>query len=221
MFHIKICGVQRACDIDAVAHSCADAIGLNFFHRSVRYVNPSAPSTLALSRQAAAAGLIRVGVFVNESVDGIFDVAKQLGLDHVQLHGDEQLEVARDLVSRGLSVIRAIKIPTASSGGYPIAGQMTKWLDAGCILLLDADAGADHGGSGHTLDWRSIRHWSDEHPDIHWVLAGGLSIDNVAQAISTSRARAVDVASGVEQPRGTKSAQLIERFARLASESFP
>lgn len=220
MFQIKICGVRQIGDVAAVSRSAADAIGLNFFPKSVRYVDPSEPLTRELAEAATRAGLSTVGVFVNESADAIARIAEAIGLDQVQLHGDESIELASQLIARKMSVIRAIKLPTFPTGPYPIADRTTRWLDAGCALLLDADGGSAHGGSGQSLDWPSIGEWVEEYPDVEWALAGGLNVDNVAAAIAASRARSVDVASGVEQPRGTKSPVLIERFAQLASDAI-
>lgn len=213
MFHIKICGVRRPSDIEAVEQSGADAIGLNFFPPSVRYVDPDLESTRDLSALASAAGLFRVGVFVNESAERLSEIATSVGLDAIQLHGDEQPELIgrlRELSS--LPLIRAIKL--LKSEGHPaeIAAKVEPWLEAGCHLLLDADAGDAHGGSGRTLYWPAVRQWSDANPEVSWSLAGGLRPDNVAEAIRNSGARSVDTASGVEEPRGEKSQRLISRF---------
>ena len=204
-----------------MAASAADAIGLNFFAGSVRYLDPDAAETSALSKQAAAANLIRVGVFVNEPVARITQIAADVGLEHVQLHGDEPLTTANDLVANGLSVIRAVKLPKGRIEVGEIERRTEQWLTAGVALLLDADAGAAHGGSGQTLEWESIQAWSQSAKTTPWVLAGGLSVENVSEAVRVSGAVAVDVASGVERPRGTKSAALIEQFAGLADRALP
>jgi phosphoribosylanthranilate isomerase len=213
MFHIKICGVQRPADIQAVEMSGADAIGLNFFQPSVRYVDPNSPKTHELSGLASAAGLLRVGVFVNEPHKRMVDIASEVGLDAIQLHGDEQIDVASRLHdTTGLQVIRAIKLLTSETDPAEICAKADRWVEAGCHLLLDADAGAAHGGSGKTLYWPSVRQWADQRPDVTWTLAGGLTAGNVAEAIRVSGAKSVDTASGVEEPRGLKSSRLIQRF---------
>ncbi len=213
MFNIKICGIQRPADIAAVESSGADAVGLNFFPPSVRYVDPSAIETQALSSAASQAGLFRVGVFVNESPREIAEISRHIGLDAVQLHGDEAVADAERIRSAcGLPLIRAIKLPTAAISPTEIAAHTDPWVAADCHLLLDADAGAAHGGSGKTLDWPSIRAWAEQAGDGSWTLAGGLGPENVAEAIRVSGAVSVDTASGVEEPRGVKSAERIERF---------
>jgi phosphoribosylanthranilate isomerase len=213
MFHIKICGVRRPDDIEAVEISGADAIGLNFFRPSVRFVDPDAEQTRQLSTLAAGAGLFRVGVFVNESVDKMIQIAQTVGLDAIQLHGDEGLEVVSRLQkSSKLPVIRAIKLLKREIHPAEIGAKAGPWVELGCHLLLDADAGDAHGGSGRTLYWPAVRQWTDENPEVKWSLAGGLNPDNVAEAIRISGARSIDTASGVEEPRGVKSSRLIRRF---------
>jgi len=213
MFHTKICGVRQEADINAVAASGADAIGLNFFPRSVRYVDPQSGLTKHLSEIAARAGLLRVGVFVNESADDIMRIAGEVSLDAIQLHGDEEPGIASELATRAkLPIIRAIKLPIGSLAVETISEKADPWLKAGCHLLMDADGGIAHGGSGKTLDWKSIRLWSTKYPEVAWTLAGGLRCDNIAAAILASGAKSVDTASGVEERKGKKSDRLIRRF---------
>jgi phosphoribosylanthranilate isomerase len=213
MFHIKICGVRLSVDVQAVQNCGGDAIGLNFFPASVRYVDPTSPRTTGLSRLAAAGGLLRVGVFVNEQPERIAGIVQQVGLDAIQLHGDESLETAVEIVAAaGTRWIRAVKLPIGPINPGEIAARVDPWLAAGCQVLLDAEAGAAHGGSGRCLDWPSIAAWADRNAGAAWTLAGGLTPENVGEAILDSGARSVDVASGVEETRGVKSEWLIRRF---------
>ena len=220
MFHIKICGVRLKSDIDAAADASADAIGLNFFPSSVRYVDPDITETRELSDHAASRGILRAGVFVNESPNRISQIAGQIGLDLAQLHGDETLQVAEDIMASGLPVLRAIKLPTGQVTTEELVSAIRPWQIAGAKILLDADAGSAHGGSGKTLDWNSIRQWSIRSGSDDWVLAGGLNPENVAVAIRQSGAARIDVASGVEETRGEKSANLISTFCARAIEEF-
>ncbi len=191
MFHIKICGVRRVEDIHAVADSGADAIGLNFFPSSVRFVDPSTPRAAELSRVASQRGLLRVGVFVNESIQSITRVTDPLEIDVIQLHGDEPLSTARALCqTKRFRVIRAIKLPTGPLEPARIEAAARPWIDVGCHPLLDADAGAAHGGSGKTLDWSSIHQWSMANPRTAFTLAGGLNPQNIGEAITHSGAKA-------------------------------
>ncbi len=215
MFKIKICGVRFSKDIDAVACAGADAIGLNFFEKSIRYVDPGDETTQELSARAEAAGLIRVGVFVDAAAARIAAICRQVGLDAIQLHGDETTEIAGELIDAGLNVVRAIKLPSDLTADL-IRDRCDPWIDVGCHLLLDAET----GGSGKCLDWRAVGQWAQAQLATPWTLAGGLTEINVGEAIRHSGARSVDTASGVEQPRGTKSPKRIEDFVRASRLAF-
>ncbi len=213
MFHTKICGVQSVADIQAVAAAGGDAIGLNFFPDSIRFVDPESEKTQQLSAVASEAGLLRVGVFVNETPAAIMRWAHTISLDAIQLHGDEPPEIVYELGSQtDLPLIRAIKLPISALPVETIIELTHPWIAAGCRLLFDADAGNTQGGSGQTLDWKSIQAWSAKHVHVAWTLAGGLRPDNIKEAVSVTGAKSVDVASGVEQPRGKKSGRLIQSF---------
>jgi phosphoribosylanthranilate isomerase len=204
VFRIKICGVRLKKDIDAVEQSGGDAIGLNFFPPSVRYLDPALRETRELSESARRRGLLRVGVFVNESVERMLEVADAVGLDAVQLHGDESLRTAGELVGRERRVIRAVKLPRTAIAPDTLDERIRPWRELGCHPLLDADAGAAHGGSGKTLHWPSLREWAESRDVGEWTLAGGLRPENIAAAIAATGAVSVDTASGVECPRGSK-----------------
>jgi phosphoribosylanthranilate isomerase len=161
-----------------------------------------------------------VGVFVDSSRDEISQIASKLDLAAIQLHGDEAPSLARDLIDQGRKVIRAIKLPVVNLAAEQIRQSCRPWHDLDCHLLLDADAGKAHGGSGKCLDWQVVRQWADQASSEAWTLAGGLNDENVAAAIAISGAHSVDTASGVEQPRGTKSPQRIEKFVKASLAAF-
>lgn len=247
-FLIKICGVRLESDVEAVGQAGGDAVGLNFYPPSARYVDPSESLTSRLSALAANSGLVRVGVFVNESADSICRIVDQVGLEWVQLHGDEPVETAGNLRQLGIQVIRAIKIPPGNIARTELSARTESasedsdllpadtiqtrvgpWAEAADALLLDADGGAMHGGSGQQLDWAALNTWdrnTERHlPDPsesklsvrrHWTLAGGLLPGNVSEAIRVSGAQSVDVASGVESARGVKCPKLIAQFTKAA-----
>lgn len=216
MFQVKICGVRRNCDVQWVSQAGGDAIGLNFFPKSVRYVDPKDESTAELCQLANEFGLLRVGVFVNRSAVQCQEVAEAVGLDVIQLHGDESVDVAQQLTASGCRVVRAIKLPLGEIGAQAINDLVSPWLDAGCHLLFDADAGAAHGGSGKTLHWQSLAAWQESDGCSDWTLAGGLKPENIAAAIRASGATSIDTASGVECPRGVKSEERVQQFCRSA-----
>lgn len=215
MFHVKICGVRQAEEIEFAAGAGADAVGLNFFPPSIRYLDPGFRATQALSDLAMSLGLFRVGVVVNRSADSIARLCEFVRLDAIQLHGDESLDDLRQIRAVvSLPIIRAIKLPRQAIQAADLHTRVAPWSEADCHLLLDADAGEEHGGSGKTLDWESVAAWSQSFPGASWTLAGGLSPDNVGQAVETTGATSVDTASGVERPRGIKNAALTKRFCR-------
>lgn len=213
MFHIKICGVQTIGDVEAVSQSGADAIGLNFYPPSCRFLEPRDHATGQLADKAGDLGLFRVGVFVNEPPEAIVQIMSTVNLDAVQLHGDEGPEVMVALKQLGVAnLIRAIKLPVGPLSVAEIEARTMPWSNGGTHLLLDADGGQAHGGTGKVLDWAGIQLWADKYPQVGWTLAGGLGPENVAAAMTASGARSVDTASGVEAPRGSKSEPLIRQF---------
>lgn len=213
MFHIKICGVRKIADIQAVSLAGAGAIGLNFYPPSCRFVDPEKASTAELADKAGELGVFRVGVFVNEPADRIVQITNAVSLDAVQLHGDELPEIVERLQQLGISsLIRAIKLPVGPLSVAEIESRTMPWSDLGTHLLLDADGGQAHGGTGKTLDWTGVQQWATKYPQVGWTLAGGLGPENVAAAIAASGAQSVDTASGVEATRGSKSGSLIRQF---------
>ena len=221
-FRLKICGVRDGEILTPLAEAGGDAIGLNFFPRSIRYTAPNEAAEIA--GEAKRLGLITVGLFVNESLESINAICEACHLDWVQLHGDESIELAQSLIAHGHPVIRAVRLP----GGPILPEQIEKavrpWSDAGCAILLDADAGHAFGGQGLRLDWGAIRRWATiaggNRCAFSFVLAGGLDPENVRDAILQSGASGVDVASGVEAPRGHKSVELVVDWTRRAIQGF-
>ncbi len=217
-FRVKICGVRKISDLQAAAAAGADTVGLNFYPPSVRYL-PNDAHTAELATEARRLGLLTVGVFVNEAPTTMLRLAQALQLAAVQLHGDETLEQAGQILDQSLSVIRAVRLPTRALSSEEIDQAVSPWQAAGCGVLLDADAGGSFGGVGHRLDWRTIGRWAAavRYP---WMLAGGLTPESLGNAIKQARPYGVDVASGVEAPRGVKSEALIRRFCQIASEQL-
>lgn len=206
---VKICGLTRPQDMAAVAAAGAAFAGLNFFAKSPRFVTPAQARALSL---AAPVGLARVGLFVDAHDDLIDAVLAEAPLDMLQLHGHEPPERVRALRARhSLPVIKVVGI----AGPEDLAA-LTVYGRVADLLLVDAKPPRDAvlpGGNGLRFDWRLIagRRWP-----VPWMLAGGLTPENVAEAIALTGAPAVDVASGVESAPGVKDADRIAAFCAAA-----
>jgi phosphoribosylanthranilate isomerase len=220
MFRIKICGITNVADARAATDAGADAVGLNFFNKSRRFVD------VELARQIASAipgGVTKVGVFVNHQADDIAETVHRVGLDAVQLHGDEPATIITRLPVE-VRIVRAYRC--GSSGLSPLANYLEECSSVGRMpdaILVDADAGAIFGGSGEMADWALIDRERAMLGGLPLILAGGLTPDNVAAAIAAVRPHAVDVASGVECGPGRKDPALVVKFivsARGALQRF-
>ena len=212
----KICGVTLAGDAEQAVKSGADAIGLNFYRKSKRFVEIEAAREICDALTKIGSATAMVGVFVNADADEICAVAEQAGLSHVQLHGDESAEIISQIKQTlpEILVIRAVR--TKVSELAEAQSEIDQWQDAGADwMLLDAAAAGVFGGSGETLDWQQVSELTFQVP---WLLAGGLGPENVAEAIKLARPSGVDVASGVETEPGIKCSQRVSEFIRLAKE---
>jgi phosphoribosylanthranilate isomerase len=205
MTKVKICGITSLDDARLAADLGADAIGFNFFPASKRYVDEGYVESIVERLQSA---IVKVGVFVNQSVNEIIDIEGIAGLDAIQLHGEESPEFINAL--RSQSQAKIIKVFRVGPGfDTEILG--TYNVDA---ILLDSYSASEHGGTGQIFDWTIA---SQVAPDIDQMyLAGGLNPDNVAEAIRTVKPFAVDVASGVESSPRKKDPNKVEAFIRNA-----
>lgn len=210
-FRIKICGVRRKSDVLAAAQAGADAIGLNFYPPSPRSLIPGQEPCITLANQASELGLVKVGLFVDVTASEMSWVAAEHDLHALQLHGNETPQRAEEAIQIGLPVVRAVKLPLGPLTSDQIAAATRPWWSIGCHVLLDADGGSHHGGTGQTLDWAAIGRWAAT-AGREWTLAGGLTPENVGEAIRTTGAVSVDVSSGVESQRGIKDANRIGDF---------
>jgi len=191
---VKFCGMTRVEDAVQAADLGVSAIGLIFVERSPRAV------TLSQAREICRAlpPLVQVvGLFMDAPRERVESVLGQVPLNWLQFHGDETPEYCAGF---GRPFIKAL--PMAS----PDDVQYHHWEKASA-LLLDGHAAGAMGGSGSTFDWRRA-----ELPARPWILAGGLTPDNIAEAVDLLKPDAVDAASGVETAPGIKSAELMKRF---------
>jgi phosphoribosylanthranilate isomerase len=204
MTQVKICGINDPASFDTAVEAGADWIGFNFFPPSPRYVTPAQAQALS-SRYKG--GPVRVGLFVRPSIDEIAAILDAVPLDILQLYSaDETLDRIHEHF--GLPIWRALGVVTRSD--------LPTTLGTPARLLIEAKAppGATRpGGNAQSLDWSILSNWAAPGP---WMLAGGLTPDNVGTAIRTTGADALDVSSGVESSIGVKSPALIEAFIQAA-----
>ena len=188
---VKICGITNWTDARRAVEAGAQFLGFNFYRPSPRYIQPAAARRII---RRLPDGIAAVGVFVNESEANMLAIAHRVGLDYLQLHGDERPEqVAR--LKREIPVIKAVRVRDSFR---------PKQLDAfgrASAILLDGFDARRHGGTGKTFNWNLARGSNGSH---RIFLAGGLTPENVAEAIRVARPYAVDVCSGVEARPGKK-----------------
>ena len=223
-FKTKICGVTTVDDAIMVGSSGADAIGLNFFSKGKRFITPANARVVADAVRATHPEIIIVGVFVNESVEAILDIVKTVPLVSVQLHGDEETELVAMLKTMAdaedlkFDIIRALRTSprsqTAALDLPAVTAETQKWIDAGVdALLIDAATVNEYGGTGKQVDWKGF---SEIEASVPILLAGGLTPENVSEAISVASPFGVDVASGVEHSPGVKSRTKTLAFVEAA-----
>jgi phosphoribosylanthranilate isomerase len=204
MVRVKICGVTNPADAHLAAELGAHAIGLNFYTQSPRCISPSDASNIV---RILPPFVTSVGVFVNWTAYPIIALSKALHLSSVQLHGDETPQTCAAIAQQ----ITVIKVFRLGKGGA-----LPKFVNyhAANAFLLDAASSGEFGGTGKTTDWSLARRAAAKHSII---LAGGLTPENVAEAIRIVQPYAVDVASGVESRPGKKDpGKLREFFAEVA-----
>ncbi|SMX30192.1 N-(5'-phosphoribosyl)anthranilate isomerase [Pelagimonas phthalicica] len=209
---VKICGLSKPADVEAVAKAGAAYAGFVFFPKSPRNVSVEQARDLAV---LAPVGLAKVALVVNPDNALLDEICGRVAIDILQLHGEESPERVAEIRSRyGLPVMKAVGVATAED-----LGQLPAYERVCDQILVDAKApkGADlPGGNGLAFDWRLIagRRWSRP-----WMLAGGLTPDNVARAVELTGATQVDVSSGVESAPGQKNAGLIAEFVSAAQSA--
>jgi len=188
---VKICGITNWADAKQAVDAGADFLGFNFYAKSPRHIQPSKAREII---RRLPKRISSVGVFVNEDEEKIRGTARAVGLDALQLHGEESpAEVAR--LRRTLPVIKAVRV-----GKSFRPAQLSKFKRASGILLDGFDKRL-RGGTGKTFDWRVARR-AKLYRRI--FLAGGLTPENIGEAIRTAQPYAVDVCSGVEARPGKK-----------------
>ncbi len=211
MVRIKICGITNLADAQAAIAAGADLLGFNFYRPSPRFIEPQdaraiidvlRPDLKKLSRTVTM-----VAVFVNEPAESVVRIAEETGVAAVQLHGDESVEFCQKL--KTLLPDRFL-IKVIRAGGEGVIDRATEYdVDA---IMLDAFDAELRGGTGRTVDWNLARHTREAVPRL--FLAGGLSPENVREAIDAVQPYAVDACSALESSPGHKDAERMIAFVR-------
>lgn len=194
---IKICGIRKLEDARVAVNAGADAIGLVFYPASPRAVEIQQAKQIA---QGLPPFVSLTGLFVNATHAAVESVLRSVALDLLQFHGDETADFCSQF---GRRWIKAIRVQAAGD----IERAFDAYPDANG-LLVDAFSAAAYGGTGQVFDWSLI----PQHRPLPLVLAGGLTVDNVAQAIRTVKPWGVDVSGGVEKSKGIKDQKLMMQF---------
>jgi phosphoribosylanthranilate isomerase len=206
---VKICGLTQPAHVTDAVSSGADYLGFNFFPKSPRYVTHASAAALI---SAVPDHVQNVGLVVNPDDEALEVLLATVPLDILQLHGSETPERVAEIKARfGLPVMKALGI-----GGPEDLDSIETMSAVADYLLVDTKPpkGADRpGGNAVSFDWSLIagRSWS-----VPWLLAGGLTADNVSQAIRDTGATQVDVSSGVESAPGIKDAAKVDAFIKAA-----
>lgn len=197
---IKICGIKTLNDALAAVAAGADYLGFNFYSKGVRFIEKEtcAQITSVLKKDYPKVKL--VGVFVNSSVDEIRNIIKVCSLDFAQLHGDETLEMLSALDGKAFKAFRGIP---ADVNGFARSKPPA--------FLVDAAVKGSYGGTGVTADWSSAAKLAKQYP---LLLAGGLTSENVPDAVRQVHPWGVDVASGVESAPGEKDPIRMKAFVQ-------
>ncbi len=207
MTKIKICGIKTLKDALTAIDAGADYLGFNFYPKSVRFIEKEtcAEITSVLKREHPQIKL--VGVFVNSPVEEVKVILETCSLDLAQLHGDETPEMVTALNGKAFKAIRLSASISVETSVHPFAKQS---VDSPA-LLIDATVKGVYGGSGVTADWSAAAELAKKYP---LLLAGGLTPENVADAVRQVKPWGVDVASGVESEPGKKDASKMKAFVR-------
>lgn len=215
---VKLCGIRDVDTALAAAEAGADAIGLNFFEKSPRCVDVETVRAIATSLPPY---VTPVGLFVNHSLRDVVEITETCHLATLQFHGDETpAEIAAVTRERpGLRIIRAFRFDGDLA---PLRRELEALAELDVTptaVLVDANVKGAYGGTGHTVPWLALAESWDESAFPPLILAGGLTPENVAEAIEVVQPWGVDTASGVESVKAVKDRDRMRRFVAAAKDA--
>jgi phosphoribosylanthranilate isomerase len=198
---VKICGLTTLEDARFASGALADFLGFIFYPDSPRYIEPAKAGAIINWLE----GPDKVGVFVNQPLDDVNNIARTTGIDLVQLHGNESPEYC-GLVEK--PVIKVFHI-TENKTADELKGEIEPYMDTAEYFLFDTKTDGIWGGTGKTFDWNILSGIKEDKP---FFLSGGLNSKNVGDAINTVQPTAVDLSSGLEESPGLKDFDKVEKF---------
>jgi phosphoribosylanthranilate isomerase len=205
MVKVKICGITEVYDALSAVTYGADAIGFILYCKSKRYVDPK---TVRFISKKLPPFITKVGVFVNEDRNAVLEILSYCGLDFAQLHGDESPDDCRYIGRE--RVIKAFRIKEEDD-----VKAIENYVDCVSAVLLDTYSESEYGGTGRTFNWDIAKKVIDRF-EVPVILSGGLTPENIKEAVKSVLPFAVDVSSGVEEKPGKKDLSKVKDFIRFA-----
>jgi len=197
---IKICGLTNLEDARFASGLFVDYLGFIFYDKSSRFIEPAKAGAIINWLE----GPEKIGVFVNQPLDEVNSLAKQTGLDYVQLHGTETPEYC-ELIERPIIKVLHITLDTSEK---LLQAKVNEYNDCVDYFLFDTKVGDQWGGTGKTFDWSIVKNITSK----PYFLSGGLNFQNVQNAIGELNPFAVDISSGIEEEPGLKDLEKMEEF---------
>lgn len=204
MVKVKICGIKKLEDALLAGEFGASAVGFVFYKKSPRFISPSS-AWMIIKRLPPF--LCPVGVFVNPSFEELKMAIEMSGIQVIQLHGEENPELVKNLK---IGIIKAIRIEDKIN-----EDEMKRWKMASCFLI-EGKSKKGYGGTGTSFDYRAVKPYTKNY---RIIIAGGLNPSNVKRVLQMVKPYGVDVSSGVEISPGVKSPQLMKEFIKNATSS--
>lgn len=199
---VKFCGFKRLEDAECAARLQVDAVGFVFYKRSPRFIMPE--EAAKISRRLKGKTML-VGVFANEEEETVLEIANKVGLDAIQLHGEEHPDKYKNLIASGLKLIKAVKPELENA--FNLA---RSWAAHSYFLLLDSYDKKKSGGTGKTFELRLVHPFIESFPRV--VVAGGINENNILNYLSIEGIFGVDISSGIEDQPGVKSKQKMKKI---------
>jgi phosphoribosylanthranilate isomerase len=219
MTKVKICGIQQAADAVVAANAGADFVGLVFVPEYRRRLEPDAARVIVETLRSSSRPTPQiVGIFADQALEDVNHIIGACELDMAQLCGEESLKYCGEVTARVIKVVHVDCTKTEPDDADRLANRVAAYRDAGHLVTLDRLLKGVQGGSGHSFSWDIAARLSQRGGS--FLLAGGLSPDNVARAVSEVSPWGVDVSSGIETG-GTKDHEKIRAFLRNAGKRSP